>query len=278
MPCSGLNVVLADICDAALCTPIEANPASMAATMAPFEIADMLQLLMLQRESRPAGWVLGEAPADAKQERKRRTPRAKYGLLHCSNASQTARQLSRVGRLFPPCRVVRGTRQAPSATSFRARASAASSGAASLSTDAASTSATSATATFARPRFAQRHPAPLQSAPMPLRRAGAREASASRRQRQPALAISASICSPRIRLRHESAAHGCQSREPFRDHAGDRRRARPEAGRIPAAAEDPRPRADAHRARHLLGHVVGALLLQILARLAAARCRPPARR
>ena len=60
--------------------------------------------------------------------------------------------------------------------------------------------------------------------------------------------------------------HGRQSQT--RHHARDRRRARPQARRVPAAAEDPRPRALADRARHLLGDVERALLLQIEPRLA----------
>ena len=48
----------------------------------------------------------------------------------------------------------------------------------------------------------------------------------------------------------------------------DRRRARADARRVPAAARHPRPRAVAHGARHLLGDVERALLLQVVARLA----------
>ena len=43
------------------------------------------------------------------------------------------------------------------------------------------------------------------------------------------------------------------------------------------AVEDPGPRAQPDRARHLLGDVVGALLLQILEELAEDSCRPRAR-
>ena len=58
------------------------------------------------------------------------------------------------------------------------------------------------------------------------------------------------------------------------DHPRARRRARPEAGRIPAHSRADRPRADPHRARHLLGDVERALLLQVLEACICARCRP----
>ena len=51
-----------------------------------------------------------------------------------------------------------------------------------------------------------------------------------------------------------------------RNHPANRRRARAVRRRICAPAQSARPRAQPRRARHLLGHVVGALLLQMLAR------------
>ena len=47
-------------------------------------------------------------------------------------------------------------------------------------------------------------------------------------------------------------------------HARTGRRARPQAGRVRAHPEVDRPRADAHRARHFLGDVERALLVQVV--------------
>ena len=51
-------------------------------------------------------------------------------------------------------------------------------------------------------------------------------------------------------------------RTPHHSRAG--RRTRPQAGRVPAHSRPDRPRAELHRARHLLGDVERALLVQVL--------------